>query len=297
MSIIKTKELTKYFGKHLVLEGINLIVEEGDFYGLLGRNGAGKSTLINVLTGVSYKTSGKFQIINVEDAKIESVKKEIGVMPDVSNLYGEMNGFEFLKYMGDLKKIHLTKKEIKNVMNSVCLNVPLQMKIKNYSFGMKKKICIAQAILGTPKLIYLDEPTSGIDPESIIHLHELFRKLNQSGSTIFLTSHNLNEIEKLCNKIGILKEGKLKETGSIKELKEKYSSNFQVEITYKEQREGILESLLKDYSFSYIQQNAILVEIESDTRCSEMIEFLINNQVSVYSVVPKKVSLEEIFLN
>ena len=209
MNVIETHNLTKRFGNKTILNDLNFVVEEGDFFGLIGQNGAGKTTLINTLLGLYHVSGGTFEILGYKKKMLDNVKKELGIMPDVSNLYEDMNAAEFLKYMACLKGIKISKNEVGILLERVGLNVG-NIKIKNYSFGMKKKICIAQALLGNPRLIFLDEPTSGVDPESILKIQDLFKDLNKEGSSIFITSHNLQEIEKLCNKVAILKNGSFK---------------------------------------------------------------------------------------
>jgi ABC-2 type transport system ATP-binding protein len=303
MNAIEITNLTKKFGSKTVLDNISLKIDENQVFGFIGKNGAGKSTLINILSGNVYKSDGCFKIFNYSDEnEIDKIKKIIGVMPDVSNLYGEMNATQFIKYMSDLKGVYLSKIEIVSILNDVKLENVNKVKIKNFSFGMKKKISIAQAIIGNPKLIFLDEPTSGVDPESILYIHKLIQKLKDNGATIFLTSHNLSEIEKLCNVICILDKGNIKTIGNLKEIKENYKNTIKVNITYSNVSSSDLEKILDKYSdeklkLFNIDKYKLTIEIKDKSNIPEIIKFLALNGVDIYSATQECIDLEEIFLN
>lgn len=206
MNVIEVNHLTKNYGAAEVLKGIQLTVREGEVFGFVGHNGSGKSTFIHTLTGIANKTSGSFEILGTPDVQLNQIKTRIGVMPDVSNLYHHMKGINFLKYMGSLVGDQRSGEEYEELLKDVVLQGAGNKKIKSYSFGMKKKISIAQALLGDPELIILDEPTSGLDPESAIEIRKMMSRLQDEGKTIFLTSHNLDEIDKISDRVGILSE-------------------------------------------------------------------------------------------
>lgn len=296
MSAIETIELTKKFHNNEVIHKLNFTVEEGDFFGLVGRNGAGKSTLINILVGLYHWDSGSFKILNHDSSELDSVKKEMGVMPDVSNLYGEMNSYEFIMYMAALKGVKLNRQEIAKLLEEVGLEVGKRLKIKNFSFGMKKKICVAQALIGNPRLIFLDEPTSGVDPESILRLQSLFRKRNKDGTSIFITSHNLQEIEKLCNRVAFLKEGQFTVCGTMENIIDEYNQK-KVQIVVNEQgmKLGKIQSILSDKKIE-VEANRFCVSYIREEEIEEIVEKLVKNQVKIRSVIPQKPTLEEIFL-
>lgn len=297
MNAIEICGLTKKFNSTSVIKDINLCITDGDFFGLLGKNGAGKSTLINILTGTFKKTAGSFKILDIWDSKIDSIKKSIGVMPDVSTLYNDMTGYGFLNYMSNLKNIKLSKTDLKNLFEKVCLEAPSHMKIKDYSFGMKKKISIAQAVIGEPKLIFLDEPTSGVDPESILHLQKLFKSLNRNGSTIFITSHNLNEIEKLCTHIAILKNGKLQINGNIEDIINSFTKNYKVIVNcYIPENFNMSESF-KNFHLLSAEKNNLVFEVDNIKSVSEIVNCLVNYNIKIYSVNPEKATLEDVFLS
>ena len=221
MYAIEVKNLEKQYQSKKVLKGINLTVNKGDVFGFLGRNGAGKSTFIHILTGITQKSKGNFEILGESDQNLDVIKKKIGVMPDTSNLYQHMKTLDFLKYMAGLKDDKRNRQGLIDLLNQVGLFNVEKQKIKSFSFGMKKKISMAQALLGNPELIFLDEPTSGLDPESSIEIQELILRLKNEGKTIFLTSHNLNEIERICDQVAIMNEGRIVKIGTVEQLKKK----------------------------------------------------------------------------
>lgn len=296
MSAIETIELTKKFHNNEVIHKLSFTVEEGDFFGLVGRNGAGKSTLINILVGLYHWDRGSFKILKHDSSELDSVKKEMGVMPDVSNLYGEMNSYEFIMYMAALKGVKLNRQEIAKLLEEVGLEVGKRLKIKHFSFGMKKKICVAQALIGNPRLIFLDEPTSGVDPESILRLQSLFRKRNREGASIFITSHNLQEIEKLCNRVAFLKEGQFTVCGTMENIIDEYNQK-KVQIAVNEQgmKLGKIQSILSDKKIE-VEANRFCVSYIREEEIEEIVEKLVKNQVKIRSVILQKPTLEEIFL-
>lgn len=302
MKAIEVNNLKKEYSTKEILKGIDLIVNKGEIFGFLGRNGAGKSTFIHTLTGITNKTSGTFSILGKNDTEIDQIKTQIGVMPDTSNLYQYMNAVNFLKYMGGIKGDHRTRKEYIKLLNDVGLFNVEKQKIKSFSFGMKKKISIAQALLGDPELIFLDEPTSGLDPESSIDIQRLILNLKELGKTVFLTSHNLNEIEKICDRVAIMNEGKIVKLGTIDELKNNTNKSIQlairtIPVLTSQSLLSVLDSLNKS-SIRYIkqQQDFTILELDKEETIPKLVEQLSANQVKVFEIKIEKQSLEDVFL-
>lgn len=214
--MLTIENLTKKFNSNYVLKNINLTIDTHEFYGLIGKNGTGKTTLINLIAGINQPDSGTIKFNS--DVTPNEYKNKLGFMPDSECLYQELNGYKFLHYMGKLKNTNLTSLQIERLLKKVCLEVPTNLSIKNYSFGMKKKLALAQTLIGNPELLILDEPTSGVDPESAALLRQLFIELYNEGKTIIITSHNLTEIEKLCTKVSLLENGELISSDNISSL-------------------------------------------------------------------------------
>lgn len=300
-TVIDIDNIKKRFGDTEVLKGISFQIQQGEIFGFVGHNGAGKSTLIHILTGIVQKSSGSFQCLNTSDDHLDDVKKRIGVMPDIANLYQHMKGVGFLQYMGSLVGDPRSKEECEQLLQRVGLEDAGDKKIKTYSFGMKKKISIAQALLGQPELIILDEPTSGIDPESAIDIRHLMTELQQQGKTIFLTSHNLDEIEKICDRVGILSEGVMKRIGSPQALK----MNEQTGVPLVIRTEPVLdESLLQkmttelDESLTLLEsrQDDSVVNVSDMAIIPELTKLLVAKNINVFEIKLTEQSLEDVFM-
>lgn len=207
MSVIEINNLTKQFGKNRGIDGVNLKVNQGDFFGFIGPNGAGKSTTIKLLFNFIYPTSGSANILGMDMIKdTVKIKKRVAYVPSEVRLYGEMKVSELLKMTLEFNEI----KE-QGELEKLCqlFQIELDKKIKNLSLGNKKKIAIVAALLTNPELIILDEPTSGLDPLMQKHLFDILLEKNKEGLTVFLSSHTLTEVEEYCSKVAFIKEGKI----------------------------------------------------------------------------------------
>lgn len=205
--MIETKHLSKYYGKHLGIDDVNLLTEKGEIFGFIGPNGSGKSTTIRLLLNLIYKTDGESYIFGLDtEKKSKEIKRKIGYVPS------EVNYYEFMK-VRDL--LQLTKRFYSfitnNDINELCefFEIDQKRKIRELSYGNKKKLAIIQAVIRKPELLILDEPTNGLDPFMQLKLFELLQQLKNHGTTIFLSSHNLNEVQKYCDRVAIIKEGKI----------------------------------------------------------------------------------------
>jgi ABC-2 type transport system ATP-binding protein len=300
MKAIEVFQLQKNYKSKRVLKGIDLTVNKGEIFGFLGRNGAGKSTFIHILTGITNKSAGNFKILDIPDQHIDQIKQKIGVMPDTSNLYQYMRAIDFLKYMSRLKGENKKYEDYKKLLNQVGLYDVEKEKIKSFSFGMKKKISIAQALLGNPELIFLDEPTSGVDPESSIEIQQLLLSLKKQGKTIFLTSHNLNEIEKICDRVAIMNEGQIVKIGTVRELKKEATKTVQIHIRTKPiPDKNRLSDITKDIkNIRCINQikDITVLELDNEEVIPNLIDLLHNNGIRVYELNIHEQTLEDVFM-
>ncbi|KAB8130307.1 ABC transporter ATP-binding protein [Gracilibacillus oryzae] len=299
MLAIETKQLSKSFWKNKVVDNIDLQVEKGEILGFLGRNGAGKSTFINMLTGIIQPSSGSYALLGVQGPN-DSIKKKIGVMPDYSSLYGSMTAINHLHYLADVSGKPVSRQHCMEVLKLVGLEEHANKKAGKFSFGMKKKLAIAQAIIHDPQLIFLDEPTSGLDAESVIHIHLLIQQLHQQGKTIFMTSHNLDEVEKICSRIAIMKDGRIKKSGTMDELRAYYQSTITVTIKHSPIRPADLSTMqqwLEQAGTQLdIKENHFTIQVESEQKIAEIIRALGTYKIDIYRVDVEEPSLEEIFL-
>lgn len=209
--MIEVQNLVKMYGKHMAVDHLNFTIEKGKIYGFLGPNGAGKSTTMNIMTGYLGATEGKV-LINGHDIlkEPEEAKKSIGYLPEIPPLYMEMTVLEYLQFAAELKKIPKKDQEgqIRSVIGMTKLGDVKDRLIQNLSKGYKQRVGLAQAILGFPEIIILDEPTVGLDPKQIIEIRELIRRLAKNH-TVILSSHILAEVREICDYIMIISNGKL----------------------------------------------------------------------------------------
>ncbi|MDX8045362.1 ABC transporter ATP-binding protein [Gracilibacillus sp. S3-1-1] len=299
MWAIEAKQLTKSFGKHKVVKGIDLQVKTGEIVGFLGRNGAGKSTFINMLTGIMEPSSGSYALLGVQNAN-DAIKRQVGVMPDYSSLYGSMTAMKHLSYLAAVSGKTVSREWCIEVLKLVGLEEHANKKAAKFSFGMKKKLALALAIIHDPQLIFLDEPTSGLDAESVIHIHQLIQQLHQQGKTIFMTSHNLDEVEKICSRIAIMKDGSIKRVGSMEELRAYYQSTITVTIKHSSIRStdlSIIQQWLQQVGESLeMEKSHFTIQVESEQKIAEIIRALGTYKIDIYRVDVEEPSLEEIFL-
>ncbi len=230
--MIEVRNLVKVYGNHTAVDDLSFTVEKGQIYGFLGPNGAGKSTTMNIITGYLAMTSGEV-IINGHNImeEPELARQCIGYLPEQPPLYNDMTVSEYLDFAAELKKVpkDVRKKHIKKVMRLTHLTEMSSRLIKNLSKGYRQRVGLAQAIMGFPEVIILDEPTVGLDPKQIIEIRELIRQLG-GERTVILSSHILSEIQEVCDKIMIIHHGKLVACGTAEEL-EREMSESAIELT------------------------------------------------------------------
>lgn len=215
---IVLNELTKHYGKHRGINNLSFSVNQGEFFGFIGPNGAGKSTTIRTLMGLIRPTGGSASIFDLDcHSKASVIARDVGYLPSENSYYENMKARELLQYTADLYGMDC-KTKMKELADR--LNLDLSRKIADLSLGNKKKVGIVSAIMTSPKLIIMDEPTSGLDPLIQQAFYDILKEENSRGATVFFSSHVLSEVQKLCDRVAILKEGQLIGIQSIKELRE-----------------------------------------------------------------------------
>ena len=243
--MIEISHLVKKYGSHVAVDDLSLTVEPGKIYGFLGPNGAGKSTTMNIITGYLGATAGEVKINGYDIlAQPEEAKKCVGYLPELPPLYTDMTVREYLEFVAELKKIEkgLRKQCITEAMETTKIQSVENRLIRNLSKGYRQRVGFAQAILGYPEIIILDEPTVGLDPKQIIEIRELIRELGKKH-TVILSSHILTEISAVCDHIFILSKGKLVASDTTENLMRQMSGAQEIDLIVKGEKEQILAAL------------------------------------------------------
>lgn len=297
-SVIQVYDLKKKFHGFYAVKGVSFEVNKGEIFGFLGKNGAGKSTTINMLTGITTPSEGRFTILGESHTNIDLIKKKIGVMPDAANYYHDLTALAHLKFFSELKSVQYNGDDFLQLIDRVGLLGHERKKVSGFSFGMKKKLGIAQALIGDPELIFLDEPTSGLDPESALEIQQLIRSLQQKGKTIFLTSHNLQEVERLCSRVSIMEKGVITKYGVIEELKNTQRGDIIVHIQIKAISTEMETRLKLELDFctevSIVGTNLRCV-VPTTEKIPHIIFSLARNNIEVYQVLREQKTLEDVF--
>ena len=304
--MIEVSNLVKKYGDHTAVDHLSFQIEKGKIYGFLGPNGAGKSTTMNMITGYIASTEGKVMIDGHDILEEpEAAKKCIGYLPEMPPLYFDMTVFEYMKFAADLKKIPRNQKEkqIKEVMDMVKITDMKDRLIKNLSKGYRQRVGLAQAILGYPEVIILDEPTVGLDPKQIIEIRELIRKLAKKH-TVILSSHILAEVREVCDYIMIISGGKLVASDTTENLENMMSGKGQIEVEAKASRDemdhiirrtGKIKEVKYRTSASGITTAQIIAKGGEDIR-EELFLAFSHADVPMLTLNQSKTTLEEIFL-
>jgi len=207
-AIVQVEDLTKHYGDVRALDGVSLQAAAGEVFGLLGHNGAGKSTMIRILTGRARPTSGRAKVLGHEvPRELEAVRGQINLVAEIPNVYQRATAQENLELFCTL--YGLPKRRAAEVLEEVRLSKVAKRKVKTFSTGMRQRLLLARALLNTPRVLFMDEPTRGLDPQSARDLRRLVTRLAEEGATIFLTTHDMNEAEELCARVAFLAEGRI----------------------------------------------------------------------------------------
>lgn len=310
--MIEVKNLVKRYGDHLAVDHLSFHVDKGQIYGFLGPNGAGKSTTMNIMTGYIASTEGEVLIDghNILEEP-EKAKKCIGYLPEQPPLYFDMTVGEYLKFAAELKKIPKGKRkeEVEQVMDLVGITSMKDRLIKNLSKGYKQRVGLAQAILGYPDIIILDEPTVGLDPKQIIEIRDLIKKLSENH-TIILSSHILSEVSAVCDYVMIINHGKLVASDTTENLEKMTLGSNTLELTVKgtkEQAEKLLESLEEIQSLEWntgheeeIQEEdtvSFTIKTEENVDVREKLFYMMaESKMPILEMHATRISLEDIFL-
>ncbi|MBS5988811.1 ABC transporter ATP-binding protein [Anaerococcus hydrogenalis] len=289
--ILEIKNLKKSYNNKRVLDIDYLEIKEKAIYGLIGKNGAGKSTLMKIVLGLVKKDEGIVKVFNqeVNGKNQKKLNKNLGALIENPSFYDHLTGYENLEIISSLKGVD--KKEISKTLDLVGLKNVEKKKAREYSLGMKQRLGIAIALIGSPKLLILDEPINGLDPQGIEEMRNLFKNIVKNTSTsILISSHILDEIEKISTHIGILKEGKLTYNGSLEEYRRLHPPFISM-ITSDNKKALELIDLNEDN----LKGKKIILGKKSNQEIGEIVNFL-HGKVDIYRIEEEKESLEKLFI-
>jgi ABC-2 type transport system ATP-binding protein len=224
VAVIETRDLWKTYGTIEALKGVSIRVEPGEIYGLLGQNGAGKTTLIKILLGIVHKTLGDATILGAAAGTVD-VRKSVGYLPEDHAFPGYHTGYSLMDFYGQLYGLSRNERQVKipEMLEIVGIRNRMDSRIRTYSKGMKQRLGIAQAMFHNPSVIFLDEPTDGVDPVGRREIRDLMQRLKREGKTVFLNSHLLGEVELICDRVAILSQGELARQGTVAELTQQHN--------------------------------------------------------------------------
>lgn len=266
-SMVVARNIVKTFGRKRALNSINFEIREGEIFGFLGPSGSGKTTMINILTGQLLPDSEITQLLGKDSQDLHPTDLEkIGIVSDQSGFYEKLSLEKNLLLYAKLYGVNLNR--VDELLDKVGLLASKKILAEQLSTGMKQRMLLARALINQPKILFLDEPTSGLDPTTSKSIHELLVQLKESGATIFLTTHDMNEATLLCDHLALLNKGKLIEQGSPADIIQKYNTNKRIKVIYKNREERIFDF-------------------------SELSTLATNDLISIHSCEP---TLEEIFI-
>lgn len=290
-NILKIENLTKSYGKNLVLKDINLEIKEGSIFGLIGPNGAGKSTLMKSILGLVKKDSGKITLYGkeVNEKNQKETNRNLGSLIEAPSFYDHLTAYDNLDLICDMKNIN--KDKIDKTLRDVGLIKSKDKKVREFSLGMKQRMGIAIALIGNPKFLILDEPINGLDPYGIEEMRDLFKSIvKNSNTSILISSHILDEIEKISTHIGILKNGSLTYSGSLEEYRELHPPVIVLKTS-----DNLKASKLLELPKSNIINDYLVLGNKSKEEVAKIIKTLVND-LDIYRVEKRKESLEKLFI-
>lgn len=303
VNILEIKNLVRKFDNVIAVDNISFNIKEGEIYGLLGPNGAGKSTAINMICGLLTPNSGTITILGEDINKnSKNIRYNIGVVPQDIAIYDDLTAYENVAFFGSLYNIR--GKELKQRSEEALEFVGLKDRAKElpskFSGGMKRRLNIACALVHRPKLMIMDEPTVGIDPQSRNHILDSIKKLNKMGCTIIYTSHYMEEVESICTRIGIIDNGKLIVEGTKEELKQNNLETSSILITVNSVNEVNVDEIEKINGVLKVAIDKNTVIINTNTRINNLDQIIVcfnQNHIHINNLENKGMDLETVFLN
>ncbi|MDM5200523.1 ABC transporter ATP-binding protein [Fictibacillus enclensis] len=302
MNVLEINNLTKKFGDFIAVDNMSLTIKEGEIFGFLGSNGAGKSTTINMIAGLLRSNEGEIKILGKNIAsQSKFAKRNIGIVPQDLAIYEDLTAYENVRFFAGLYGLRGTelKDRVEEALKFVGLLDKQKSLPKNFSGGMKRRLNIACAIAHKPKLIIMDEPTVGIDPQSRNYILNSVRQLNEMGCTVIYTSHYMEEVEEICTRIAIVDHGKVIAEGTKEQLKAIITDTKDIWVDVKS-NDNLEESAIKEINgVNTVQVEENVVKINSQAEVSNLnkiIQYFINRNIEIRSLEEQAPNLETVFL-
>jgi ABC-2 type transport system ATP-binding protein len=302
MGIVSVRDLRKVYGDFTAVDGISFDVEQGEVFGFLGPNGAGKTTTINMLIGLARPTGGTIRIDGIDGIRdLKKAQSIMGIVADESNLYDEMDGFENLCFCASLYGMRKEEREKRahELLEWFGLKDAGKRPFRAYSKGMRRKLTIAAGIIHHPKILFLDEPTTGIDVESARQIRRLILDLKRQGTTVFLTTHYIEEAERICDRIAFIVNGRIVTSGTLEELMENTGHEHIVKLTLSDSGNGIRAGLQERFPSLRIEakeENSCLLSSAERIALSPVLQYLDNQGISVFEAKEMRPTLEDVFV-
>ena len=295
-AVIRISHVSKHYGAVHALSDVSLECRRGEIFGLIGHNGAGKSTLFRLMLGLDHASAGSIQIdqVEVNGQDFRNVRRKVGYLPENVVLYDNLTGLETLQFFARLKRAPL--QQCSQLLEQVGLGAAAQRRVGGYSKGMRQRLGFAQALLGNPQLLFLDEPTNGLDPEAIRDFYRILQQLKQQGVTIILTSHILAEIQSRVDRLALLANGKLHALGSVAQLRQNLNLPLRVVIDAASQHHTALLQSIADIPTQHIEQqgSCITLTIAHDVKLPLLNRLASQNHL-MHDLQIHEASLEDVF--
>ena len=295
--IITLEHVNKELGKRQILKDVTMAVKQGDIFGYLGPNGAGKTTTIRIILGLLAATSGKVSLLG-QDVQVDKVRKKIGFVLEADGLYDNLTASENLLYYARLYDIPQPVQKVEKVLKQVGLAERARDKVATYSKGMRQRLALARAIAPDPEILVLDEPTAGVDPTGQIEIRQLMLDMIQKEhKTILLSSHNLDEVQRICNRIALIHKGQIRLYGELEQFKREMGQGGLVIETTETVPAATLDELLKlqDVSIREQKDHALILNIGKNVEVSGIITLFASRGVKIEQVKKQEASLEDMY--
>ena len=299
---IRTVNLTKYYGKLLAVDHINFEVKKGEIFGFLGPNGAGKTTTTRMLTGISKPTEGTAEVMGYDIQRQSVEAKELmGIVPDISNVYTDLSAWGNLIFTGRLYDIPKVERErrARELLQLFGLFDRRHESVQGFSRGMKRRLCIAMALMNKSSILFLDEPTSGLDVQSVLTIRNLVRKLNEDGLTIFLTTHNMEEANQMCDRVAIINRGKIAAIDTPERLKKTIKKLQFIELSFVGATKNLTTDLKTIQGVTEVAKHGDKYRLNTENSpklLSAIWEYASANELKIHTVNTLGPSLEDVFV-